>query len=65
MTPALATPVVVRRIDRADAAAVETLGTLGVSTVHEAMGRTGLMKPYIRPAWAGARVAGTAVTVLA
>ncbi len=58
-------PVVVRTIDRAGAAAVEALASLGVSTVHEAMGRTGLMKTYMRPAWAGARVAGTAVTVLA
>lgn len=58
-------PVVVRTIDRADTAAVETLGTLGVSTVHEALGRSGLLKPYMRPVWPGARVAGTAVTVLA
>ncbi len=59
------TPVVVRRIDRAEAQAVDALAEFGVSTVHEAMGRDGLMKPYMRPAWAGARVAGTAVTVLA
>lgn len=58
-------PVVVRTVDRADEAAVQTLATLGVSTVHEAMGRDGLMKPYMRPVWPGARVAGTAVTVLA
>ncbi|SMF88455.1 4-carboxy-4-hydroxy-2-oxoadipate aldolase [Azospirillum oryzae] len=57
--------VVVRNIDRADGAAVESLATLGVSTVHEAMGRLGLMKTYMRPVWPGARVAGTAVTVLA
>ncbi|PWC31226.1 4-carboxy-4-hydroxy-2-oxoadipate aldolase/oxaloacetate decarboxylase [Azospirillum sp. TSO35-2] len=57
--------VVVRTVDRADAAAVDTLGTLGVSTVHEAMGRLGLMKTHMRPVWPGARVAGTAVTVLA
>ncbi|PWC95330.1 4-carboxy-4-hydroxy-2-oxoadipate aldolase/oxaloacetate decarboxylase [Azospirillum sp. TSO5] len=57
--------VVVRSIDRADGAAVESLATLGVSTVHEAMGRLGLMKTYMRPVWPGARVAGTAVTVLA
>ncbi len=58
-------PVVVRNIDRADAAAVETLGSLGTSSVHEAMGRIGLMKTTIRPAWPGAAIAGTAVTVLA
>lgn len=57
--------VVVRSIDRADGAAVESLATLGVSTVHEAMGRLGLMKTYMRPIWPGARVAGTAVTVMA
>jgi len=57
--------VVVRNIDRANAAAVKRLGALGVSTVHEAYGRAGLMKPYMRPIWAGAEAAGTAVTVLA
>ncbi|MEA2881427.1 MAG: 4-hydroxy-4-methyl-2-oxoglutarate aldolase [Bradyrhizobium sp.] len=56
--------VVVRNIDRADADAVRRLGALGVSTVHEACGRAGLMKPYMRPIWAGGEVAGTAVTVL-
>ena len=56
--------VVVRNIDRADGAAVESLATLSVSTVHEAMGRLGLLKTYMRPVWPGARVAGTAVTVL-
>jgi 4-hydroxy-4-methyl-2-oxoglutarate aldolase len=58
-------PVVVRNIKRADANAVGVLGGLGVSTVHEAMGRIGLMKPYMRPVWAGGEVAGPAVTVLA
>jgi 4-hydroxy-4-methyl-2-oxoglutarate aldolase len=57
--------VVVRNINRADAEAVTRLGALGVSTVHEAYGRAGLMKPYMRPIWAGAEAAGTAVTVLA
>lgn len=58
-------PVVVRNIRRADAAVMQRLGALGVSTVHEAYGRDGLMKPYMRPAWSGASAAGTAVTVLA
>jgi 4-hydroxy-4-methyl-2-oxoglutarate aldolase len=56
--------VVVRNIKRADAAVVKRLGVLGTSTVHEAYGRFGLMKPYLRPVWAGAEAAGTAVTVL-
>jgi 4-hydroxy-4-methyl-2-oxoglutarate aldolase len=57
--------VVVRNIDRTDAALVKRLGVLGTSTVHEAYGRIGLMKPYMRPVWAGGEVAGSAVTVLA
>jgi 4-hydroxy-4-methyl-2-oxoglutarate aldolase len=57
--------VVVRHIDRADADVVRRLGALGASTVHEAYGRIGLMKPYLRPVWAGGEAAGTAVTVLA
>jgi 4-hydroxy-4-methyl-2-oxoglutarate aldolase len=57
--------VVVRNIRRADADVVKRLGALGTSTVHEAYGRAGLMKPYLRPAWAGGEAAGTAVTVLA
>ena len=55
-------PVVVRNIERADPAA---MAEYGVSTVHEAYGRLGLMKPYLRPVWAGAAIAGPAVTVLA
>jgi 4-hydroxy-4-methyl-2-oxoglutarate aldolase len=58
-------PVVVRNIRRADSNAVGVLEGLGVSTTHEAMGRIGLMKPYLRPIWAGAEIAGPAVTVLA
>jgi 4-hydroxy-4-methyl-2-oxoglutarate aldolase len=57
--------VVVQNINRADADVVKRLGVLGASTVHEAYGRVGLMKPYLRPVWAGGEAAGTAVTVLA
>jgi len=58
-------PVVVRNIKRADPNAVGTLEAVGVSTAHEALGRFGLMKPYLRPIYAGAQIAGPAVTVLA
>ena len=56
--------VVRRNIQRADKAAVEKLSRFGVATVHEAMGRVGLMRPYMRPIYSGAHIAGTAVTVL-
>jgi 4-hydroxy-4-methyl-2-oxoglutarate aldolase len=56
--------VVYRNIKRADRAAADALAKLGSATVHEAMGRVGLMKPYMRPIYAGAQVSGTAVTVL-
>jgi 4-hydroxy-4-methyl-2-oxoglutarate aldolase len=56
--------VVYRNIDRADAEVATKLGGLGSATVHEAMGRVGLMKPYMRPIYAGAQVSGTVVTVL-
>jgi 4-hydroxy-4-methyl-2-oxoglutarate aldolase len=56
--------VVKRHIVRAERAAVDQLGRFGSATVHEAMGRVGLMKPYLRPIYSGARVSGTAVTVL-
>ena len=59
------TGVVVRSKKRADAQDVATLRNLGVSTTHEAMGRLGLMKPYMRPIYPGAQIAGGAVTVLA
>ena len=58
-------PVVIRNIKRADSNAVGTLAAVGVSTAHESLGRSGLMKPYMRPIWAGAQIAGPAVTVLA
>jgi 4-hydroxy-4-methyl-2-oxoglutarate aldolase len=57
--------VVVRNIKRTEPDIVKRLGALGVATAHEAYGRFGLMKPYLRPVWSGAEVAGTAVTVLA
>ena len=56
--------VVYRHIDRTDSATADALGRLGSATVHEAMGRVGLLKPYMRPIYAGAQVSGTAVTVL-
>ncbi len=56
--------IVKRNIVRADKAAVERLSKLGVATIHEAMGRVGLMKPYMRPVYRGAQACGTAVTVL-
>ena len=56
--------VVYRTIQRADRAIADALAALGSATVHEAMGRVGLLKPYMRPVYAGAQVSGTAVTVL-
>ena len=56
--------VVRRRIVRADKAAVDKLARFGVATLHEAMGRVGLMKPCMRPIYPGARLCGTAVTIL-
>ena len=56
--------IVKRNIVRADMAAVEKLSRFGVATIHEAMGRVGLMHPYMRPIYAGAQACGTGVTVL-
>jgi 4-hydroxy-4-methyl-2-oxoglutarate aldolase len=56
--------IVKRNITRADKAAVDKLSRFGVATIHEAMGRVGLMKPYMRPVYNGAKMCGTAVTVL-
>ncbi len=56
--------IVKRNIVRADKVAVEKLSHFGVASVHEAMGRVGLMKPYMRPIYPAARLCGTAVTIL-
>jgi len=56
--------IVKRNIIRADRAATDALAQYGAATVHEAMGRVGLLKPYMRPIYTGASVSGTAVTVL-
>ena len=56
--------LVYRSIQRADRVTADALAALGSATVHEAMGRVGLLKPYMRPVYAGAQVSGTAVTVL-
>lgn len=56
--------VVHRGVTRPPAADVASLAPFGVATIHEAMGRTGLMRPYLRPVYPGARLCGPAVTVL-
>jgi 4-hydroxy-4-methyl-2-oxoglutarate aldolase len=57
-------PTIVRSIKRASADVVKALGEMGVATVHEAQGRTGLMRPFMRPIYPTAKVSGSAVTVL-
>jgi 4-hydroxy-4-methyl-2-oxoglutarate aldolase len=57
--------IAVKNVARADAASVAELSKYGVATIHEAMGRVGLLGPYMRPIYPGAKLCGTAVTVLA
>lgn len=57
-------PTIYTDIDRRVAPFSEEFAALGVATVHESQGRSGLMDPRVRPVIEGARVAGPAVTCL-
>jgi 4-hydroxy-4-methyl-2-oxoglutarate aldolase len=57
-------PTIVRKIQRANKESIRMLGEFGVATVHEAQGRIGLMRPYMRPIYSSARASGSAITVL-
>jgi 4-hydroxy-4-methyl-2-oxoglutarate aldolase len=57
--------IAVRKVVRADSASVAQLAKYGVATVHEAMGRVGLLATYMRPVYAGAKACGTALTIFA